>query len=71
MRGSRHIEVLPDEQKASTVGFLVRAVYWFNSHCISFCWVLSSNGSAYRSLQWRQACTVLGLKAKRTRVYRL
>jgi hypothetical protein len=26
-----YVEVLPDEQKATTVGFLVRAVSWFNS----------------------------------------
>jgi transposase len=50
-----YVEVLPDEQKATTVGFLVRAVSWFNSQGIT-CWrVLSDNGSAYRSRQWRQA----------------
>ncbi len=62
--------MLPDEQKATTVGFLVRAVGWFNSQGITCRWVLTDNGSAYRSRQWRQACTVLGLKAKRTRAYR-
>ena len=65
-----YVEVLPDEQKATTVGFLVRAVSWFNSQGITCRRVLSDNGSAYRSKQWRQACTVLGLKAKRTRAYR-
>ena len=65
-----YVEVLPDEQKATTVGFLVRAVSWFNSQGITCRRVLSDNGSAYRSRQWRQACTVLGLKAKRTRAYR-
>jgi hypothetical protein len=29
------IEVLPDEQKATTVSFLVRAVSWFNSQGMS------------------------------------
>ncbi len=61
---------MPDEQKATTVGFLVRAVSWFNSEGITYRRVLSDNGSACRSRQWRQACTVLGLKAKRTRAYR-
>jgi len=65
-----YVEVLPDEQKATTVGFLVRAVSWFNSQGITCRRVLSDNGSAYRSKQWRQACAVLGLKAKRTRAYR-
>ena len=64
------VEVLLDEQKSTTVGFLVRAVSWFNSQGITCRRVLSDNGSAYRSRQWRQACTVLGLKAKRTRGYR-
>jgi len=65
-----YVEVLPDEQQATTVGFLVRAVSWFNSQGISCRRVLSDNGSAYRSKQWRQACSTLGLKAKRTRAYR-
>ena len=65
-----YVEVLPDEQKATTVGFLVRAVSWFNSQGITCRRVLSDNGSAYRSRQWRKACSVLGLKAKRTRAYR-
>ncbi len=65
-----YVEVLPDEQKATTVDFLVRAEGWFNNQGITCRRVLSDNGSAYRSRQWRQACTVLGLKAKRTRAYR-
>ena len=65
-----YVEVLPDEQKATTVGFLVRAVSWFNSEGITCLRVLSDNSSAYRSRQWRQTCTVLGLKAKRPRAYR-
>ncbi len=59
-----YVEVVPDEQKATTVGFLVRAVSWFNSQGITCQRVLSDNGSAYRSRQWRQPCTVLCLKAK-------
>ncbi|HFN1443079.1 TPA: integrase core domain-containing protein, partial [Enterococcus faecium] len=31
---------------------------------------LSDNGSAYRSHAWRDACTELGIKHKRTRPYR-
>ncbi|MBM5802334.1 MAG: DDE-type integrase/transposase/recombinase, partial [Cyanobacteria bacterium K_DeepCast_35m_m2_023] len=58
-----YVEVLPDEQQATTVGFLVRAVAWFNSQGITCQRVLSDNGSAYRSKQWRQACGAMGLKA--------
>jgi len=65
-----YVEVLPDEQQGTTVGFLVRAVSWFNSQGITCQRVLSDNGSAYRSKQWRQACGAMGLKAKRTRAYR-
>jgi len=65
-----YVEVLPDEQQATTVGFLVRAVSWFNSRDISCRRILSDNGSACRSRQWRKACSALGLKAKRTRAYR-
>jgi hypothetical protein len=65
-----YIEVLPDEPMATMVGFLVRAVSWFNIQGITCRRVLSENGSAYRSRQWRQACTVLGLNAKRTRASR-
>jgi hypothetical protein len=65
-----YVEVLPDEQQPTTVGFLVRAVSWFNSQDITCEGVLSDNGSAYRSKQWRKACSALGLKAKRTKAYR-
>jgi hypothetical protein len=65
-----YVEVLPDEQQATTVGFLVRAVSWFNRQGICCRRVLSDNGSAYRSKQWRKAWSALGLKAKRTRAYR-
>jgi transposase InsO family protein len=65
-----YVEVLPDEQKATTVGFLLRAVAWFSQQGITCQRVLSDNGSAYRSKQWRQACSALGLKARRTRSYR-
>ena len=32
--------------------------------------LLSDNGSAYRSYAWRDACTLLGVRHKRTRPYR-
>jgi len=65
-----YVEVLPDEQQATTVCFMVRAVSWFNSQGITCRRVLSDNGSAYRYKQWRKACSAMGLKAKRARAYR-
>ena len=62
-----YVEVLPDEKQATTVGFLLRAVAWFDGQGISGRRVLSDNGSAYRSKPWREACSALGLISKRTR----
>ena len=64
-----YVEVLPDEKQATTVGFLLRAVAWFDGQGISCRRVLSDNGSAYRSRPWREACSALGLIPKRTRRY--
>ena len=66
-----YVEVLPDEQKATTVGFLARAVGWFSQQGITCRRVLSDNGSSYRSGEWREACGALDLKPIRTRPYTL
>lgn len=44
-----YVEVLPDEQKAITVGFLARAVGWFNQQGIPCRRALSDHGFSYRS----------------------
>ena len=64
-----YVEVLPDQKQATTVGFLMWAVAWFDGQGISCKRVLSDNGSAYRSRPWREACSALGLTPKRTRPY--
>nr|WP_245552562.1 IS481 family transposase [Cyanobium gracile] len=64
-----YVEVLPDEQKATTVSFLARAVGWFSQQGITCRRVLSDNGSAFRSGEWRKACTAMDLKPIRTRPY--
>lgn len=64
-----YVEVLPDEQKATTVGFLARAVGWFSAQGITCRRVLSDNGSSYRSGEWRKACSALDLRPIRTRPY--
>ena len=63
------VEVLRDEQKATTVGFLVRAVGWFSEQGITCRRVLLENGSSYRSGEWRKACSALDLKLIRIKPY--
>ncbi|WP_369801699.1 integrase core domain-containing protein [Cyanobium sp. NIES-981] len=64
-----YVEVLADEQRATTVGFLARAVGWFSEQGITCRRILSDNGSAYRSGDWRKACRALDLKPIRTKPY--
>ena len=49
-----YVEVLADEKGPTTVGFLSRAVAWFNGQGIECRRVLSDNGSAYKSHGWRK-----------------
>ena len=64
-----YAEVLPDEKRSTTVGFLARAVGWFSDQGITCKRILSDNGSAYRSGEWRKACQALNLKPIRTKPY--
>jgi len=41
-----YVEVLTDEQKTTTVGFLLRAVCWLECQVITCRRVLSDNGTA-------------------------
>lgn len=66
-----HVEVLSDEQKATTVGFLTKAVGWFNEQGITSRRIHLGNGSANRAGDWRKACKVLDLNPIRTTPYRL
>ena len=62
-------EVLPNERKESAVPFLERAVGWFACHGVTVERVMTDNGSAYRSHNWRHACDALALRHLRTRPY--
>jgi transposase InsO family protein len=62
-------EVLPDERKTSAVAFLKRAVGWFARHGVTVERVMTDNGSAYRSHDWRHACDALALRHLRTKPY--
>ena len=64
-----YVEVLPNEQQSTTVGFLVRAVGWFSEQGMTCRRILSDNGSAYRSGAWREACRSMAIKPIRTKPY--
>jgi transposase InsO family protein len=63
------VEVLPDEQRRSVTGFLVRALRWFKSLGIRVERVMTDNGSGYVSRLFRKACRMLRLRHLRTRPY--
>jgi transposase InsO family protein len=63
------VEVLPDEQRQSVTGFLVRALRWFKSLGIRVERVMTDNGSGYVSRLFRKACRMLRLRHLRTRPY--
>ena len=63
------VEVLSDEQQGKAIGFLIRALAWFNGHGVECRQVMSDNGSAYISKAFAKACSVLKLKHIRTRPY--
>ncbi|MDN3496939.1 IS481 family transposase [Planococcus sp. APC 4015] len=65
-----YIEVCADEKAVTAIGVLERAVTWFAERGVTVERVLSDNGSAYRSHAWKDACTQLGIRHKRTRPYR-
>jgi transposase InsO family protein len=65
-----YAEIHDDETAITAVAVLRRAVTWFNDRGVTVERVLSDNGSAYKSHAWRDACTELGITAKKTRPYR-
>ena len=64
-----YVEVLPDEQQGTAIGFMSRALAWFNGQGVACLQVMSDNGPAYISRRFAKACKVLGLKHIRTRPY--
>jgi transposase InsO family protein len=65
-----YCEILPDEKKRTAAQFWIRAVAWFSAQCITVERVLTDNGPAYRSKEWRKATAKTRVKHKRTRPYR-
>jgi transposase InsO family protein len=64
-----YTEILPDERKASAIAFLERALAWFARHGITVERIMTDNGSAYRSRDFRAACARAGVRHLRTRPY--
>ena len=62
-----YAELLADEQKPTVIGFLRRAVGWFNGQGIECRRVMTGNGPAYVSKAFAKACCTLGLRHIRTR----
>jgi transposase len=65
-----YAEIGADEKADTAIGVLRRALAWFAEQGVTVERVLSDNGPAYKSFAWRDACTELGIKHKRTRPYR-
>jgi len=65
-----YVEVLPDEKAITAIGFLHRAVAFFERHGMIVERLLTDNGSPYRSTVHAIACRTLGIRHLRTRPYR-
>jgi transposase InsO family protein len=64
-----YVEVLGDERKDTTTGFLLRALRWFRARSIRAERVMTDNGSAYRSRRFAKALRLLAIRHVFTRPY--
>ena len=62
-----YAEVLGDERATTAIGFLRRAVEFFNRHGVPVERILTDNGSAYVAAIHAVACRALGIRHSRTR----
>ena len=65
-----YVEMHADERSETAIGVLRRATAWFADQGVTVERVLSDNGACYRSHAWRDACSELAIRHKRTRPYR-
>jgi transposase InsO family protein len=65
-----YAEVLSDEKASTAIGFLRRAVAFYQRRGITVSELLTDNGSAYRSAVHAIACRTLGIRHIRTRPHR-
>jgi transposase InsO family protein len=64
-----YVEVLPDQKRGTTTGFLVRALRWFKARGIAVERVMTDNGSPYVSRLFAKALRWLNIRHIRTRPY--
>ncbi|MAS41680.1 MAG: hypothetical protein CML46_10550 [Rhodobacteraceae bacterium] len=64
-----YVEVLPDERRGTTTGFLVRALRWFRARGVRAERIMTDNGSPYVSKLFARVLRMLGLRHIRTRPY--
>lgn len=64
-----YVEILDSEKQTDAVPFLRRAVAWFRRRRVVPESVMTDNGSAYLSKNWRHQCDDLGVRHLRTRPY--
>ncbi len=64
-----YTELLPDDRKPSAIGFLQRSLAWFAAHGVTVERVMTDNGSAYRSRDFREVIAAANLRHIRTRPY--
>ena len=64
-----YVEVLPDERRSSTTGFLVRALRWFRERGVRVERVMTDNGSGYVAKLFRKVLRMLRIRHIRTRPY--
>lgn len=64
-----YVEVLPDQKRGTTTGFLVRALRWFKARGITVERVMTDNGSPYVSRLFAKALRWLNIRHIRTRPY--
>jgi transposase InsO family protein len=62
-----YAEVLPDEKATTAIGFLRRAIAFYERHGMTVQELLTDNGSAYKSSVHALACRALGIRHLRTR----
>jgi transposase InsO family protein len=62
-----YAEVLNDEKATTAIGFLRRAIAFFESHGMTVSELLTDNGAAYRSTVHAIACRAIGIRHLRTR----
>jgi transposase InsO family protein len=61
---------LPDERATTAIGFLRRAIAFYERHGMQVQELLTDNGSPYRSAVHAIACRAIGIRHLRTRPYR-